>query len=483
GGLGDGCNEDWMAINLEKLSNFRVPETRMGFPDGAREGLRRSATAPSRSSISSREQPGARGRRGAGEGHGAAAAASAGAEKTGEPRWQFDCPHPFGGTHAAASVVCENTGSLLAPGPAPAKPDLPLRTRVRFEMAPGVPVPRGIGRLPGALEFRALSAFAAGGGTTEARQHRQPQRDGEDDERHCQRRTSRRRPRPRQQQQQQQPQQVLGSGQGGVGGGSGAAQGNPAAAAAAAAKELRRRQEGDAAMELWRKATLYWQHPATPLPQEALAAQKAAQARVAKNPMLATKAQDHGSRPGGSAASGWTSFFWSRRRDWEQAFGSLYYGLLSKKDCGGGGDGCHVDVEGEGFYLQCPLYTVLWRLVREGGGAGSGGAGGRLVPAAAMTRSTRRLRKRLAAAGIEFDMPLDPAGDQRDAQARDTIYETYVLEEWKAMGVTGNAKPGAVYTNEEDRSRPHLSLLTFRGHMAVHGLFDFLLETCGHPTG
>lgn len=42
----------------------------------------------------------------------------------------------------------------------------------------------------------------------------------------------------------------------------------------------------------------------------------------------------------------------------------------------------------------------------------------RLVPAAAMTRSTRRLRKRLAAAGIEFNMPLDPAGDQRDAQAR-----------------------------------------------------------------
>lgn len=42
----------------------------------------------------------------------------------------------------------------------------------------------------------------------------------------------------------------------------------------------------------------------------------------------------------------------------------------------------------------------------------------RLIPAAAMTRSTRRLRKRLTAAGIEFKMPLDPAGDLRDAQAR-----------------------------------------------------------------
>ena len=44
----------------------------------------------------------------------------------------------------------------------------------------------------------------------------------------------------------------------------------------------------------------------------------------------------------------------------------------------------------------------------------------RLVPAAAMTQSTRRLRKRLTAAGIEFKMPLDPTGDQRDAQVRNT---------------------------------------------------------------
>ncbi|CAN0296770.1 unnamed protein product, partial [Ectocarpus fasciculatus] len=132
--------------------------------------------------------------------------------------------------------------------------------------------------------------------------------------------------------------------------------------------------------------------------------------------------------------------------------------------------------EGEGFYLQCPLYTVVWRLVRERGGAEDGCS--RLVPAAVMTRSTRRLRKRLTAAGIEFGMPLDPAGDQRDAQADEDV-----LEEWKAMDATGNARPGAVYANEEDRNRPQLSLLTFRGHMAVHGLFDFLLEACGHSMG
>lgn len=38
-GASGGLDEDWMAMNLEKLSNFRVPETRMGFPEGAREVL------------------------------------------------------------------------------------------------------------------------------------------------------------------------------------------------------------------------------------------------------------------------------------------------------------------------------------------------------------------------------------------------------------------------------------------------------------
>lgn len=36
-GVGQTSTEDWMAINLEKLSNFRVPETRMGFPEGGRQ--------------------------------------------------------------------------------------------------------------------------------------------------------------------------------------------------------------------------------------------------------------------------------------------------------------------------------------------------------------------------------------------------------------------------------------------------------------
>lgn len=231
-----------------------------------------------------------------GEGPGGTAAE---AERAGEPRWHFDCPHPFGGTRTAtASGNTDSSWAAAAIAAAEAKADLPLRTRVRFEMAPGVAVPRGIGSLSGPLEFRALRAFAAGGagppGTREVRH------DGGVNEGLCRRRRRRRR--------QQQRQRVLGSGRGGAEDGPGAAQGESSSAAAAAeATESRRRQEGDEAMEMWRKAALYWQHPATPLPQEALAAQKAAQARVTKNPTFATKAQDSGSRPGGSAASGYVA--------------------------------------------------------------------------------------------------------------------------------------------------------------------------------
>lgn len=34
-----------------------------------------------------------------------------------------------------------------------------------------------------------------------------------------------------------------------------------------------------------------------------------------------------------------------------------------------------------------------------------------------------------------------------------------MLEEWKAMDATGNAKPGAVYANEEDRCELSVSFV------------------------
>ncbi|CAM9473135.1 unnamed protein product [Ectocarpus sp. 4 AP-2014] len=472
-GVGQTSTEDWMAINLEKLSNFRVPETRMGFPEGGREGLRRSATAPSRSPFLPRPE----------EQQAETRQAGAAAGRAGEPRWEFGCWHPLGRGQQqqqqrqdapvsdGTRLSDEAPDNPLSSSPPP--PDLPLRTRVRFEMAPGVAVPRGIGSLPGHLESRALRAFAAGSlgmrnrsedeGVSRQGLGRGGGNGGEGDS----------------EEEQGWSSGVAGGGsvggrrarlaetlgergrgrhEAGANDGPEAATPPATAVAAAAAVATASERKEEEAMEKWRKATLYWEHPATPLPQEALAAQKAAQSRVAKSPAHATKAQDSGARPGGSAASGWTSFFWSRRRDWEQAFGSLYYGLISRNRGGGegarGGRGSAAaaaasagEGEGEGFYLQCPLYTVVWRLVRERGGAEDEGT--QLVPAAVMTRSTRRLRKRLTAAGVEFGMPLDPWGDQRDAQASHADED--VLEEWKAMDATGNAKPGAVYANEEDR--------------------------------
>ncbi|CAN0264073.1 unnamed protein product, partial [Ectocarpus sp. 13 AM-2016] len=393
--------------------------------------LRRSATAPSRSPFPPRPE----------EHQAETRQAGAAAGTAGEPRWEFGCWHPLGRGQQQQQQQREDTpvsdGTRLTDealdnplSSSPPPPDLPLRTRVTFEMAPGVAVPRGIGSLPGHLESRALRAFAAGslgmrsrsedGGVSRQGLGRGGGNRGESDSEEEQRWSSgvagggsvgERRARLA---------ETLG--ERGRGGHEAGANDGPAAAAVTAAPE-RKEEE---AMEKWRQATLYWEHPSTPLPHEALAAQKAARSRVAKSPAHATKAQDSGARPGGSAASGWTSFFWSRRRDWEQAFGSLYYGLISRNRGGGegarGGRGGAAaaaaatgEGEGEGFYLQCPLYTVVWRLVRERGGAED--AGSRLVPAAVMTRSTRRLRKRLTAAGIEFGMPLDPAGDQRDAQA------------------------------------------------------------------
>ncbi|CAM9639588.1 unnamed protein product, partial [Discosporangium mesarthrocarpum] len=54
-----------------------------------------------------------------------------------------------------------------------------------------------------------------------------------------------------------------------------------------------------------------------------------------------------------------------------------------------------------------------------------------------------------------------------------------LLREWKELGATGNARHATAYTKEQDRSRPHVSLLLMRGQMAVHGLFDFLLQAWG----
>lgn len=272
------------------------------------QGLRRSATAPSRSPFSppAEEQQAEAPRQ-----------AEATAGRAGEPHWEFGCWHPLGRGQQQQDAPVSDGARLNDKSPdiplssSPPPSDLPLRTRVRFEMGPGITVPRGIGSLPGHLESRALRAFAAGSSGMQNRSE-----DGSDDSRQGLGRGGDNGGEGGDSEEEQGWSSGVADGGGGVGGrrarlaetlggrgrGRHEAGANDGTSAAAAAASKRKEEE---AMEKWRKATLYWEHPATPLPQEALAAQKAAQSRVAKSPAHATKAQDSGARPGGSAASGY----------------------------------------------------------------------------------------------------------------------------------------------------------------------------------
>ena len=329
----------------------------------------------------------------------------------GQEHWQFGCAHPLGETRtttttasaassahatdgASSNEALSNTGALERAGAASTAPvDLPLRTRVRFEMAPGVPVPMGIGVLPGNLESRALLAFSAGETgrhVRELQRQRPPRRrrlkpgeggeQGETESRgeielvagaegdggslaassgaelgrnlrasltcpgkaeerggnyHTEvysgrgGRESEAEPDAGAEQNAGRADIELGVGEEDTimvpdatdgeaqataaalatgGAGSATAAVAAKAAAAAAADAARGAEENaatarDEAMEEWRKATMYWAHPSTPLPQEALAMQKAAQARMAKNPAHATRAAG-GAHTGGSAGGG-----------------------------------------------------------------------------------------------------------------------------------------------------------------------------------
>lgn len=199
---------------------------------------------------------------------------------------------------------------------APAAMDLPLRSRIRFEMAPKIPVPRGISSLPGQVDYRALRDFVAGSdrevserSQTMARRRGSFHRNAERGSPGANGKSQSDRLVDRDEDGGSVPHRVRSGFDSennvGVRSKGGVFARAPAAAAKAAddaAKEAAQARED--AMERWRKATLYWAHPASPLPQEALAAQKAAHAQVAKNPAHATRAQG-GAHPGGSAASGY----------------------------------------------------------------------------------------------------------------------------------------------------------------------------------
>ncbi|CAM9424757.1 unnamed protein product, partial [Phaeothamnion confervicola] len=230
-----------------------------------------------------------------------------------------------------------------------------------------------------------------------------------------------------------------------------------AAATAAAAKA-----EDAPALAAWAAATMYWVHPSSALPPAGLSAQHTALEGLAKCPQrAAAAAPPHPQLARG--AYNWTSFFWARRRDWEDAFRSLYYGLRvqaaragradSDAGGGGGGDGGYGDGDGGGggvhsgygggrdasFYVRGPKLAALF-CVLEPAPEGPPAPGGEPAPlVAVVSRSTRQLRRKLRDAGVSFRMPLDPAADGADGREQDEA----VLREVEALGKHGGNVAGA----------------------------------------
>ncbi|CAM9862902.1 unnamed protein product, partial [Discosporangium mesarthrocarpum] len=146
GGRGvKGMGMDKMLLNLEKLSAFCVDETRMAYPEGVKEGLRRSSTAPARST-----PPPQKGEIFGDEtrGSNSTTAATAPATRDAIPR-----PLP---PESSSNQAWERGASSPIP-----RFDACLRSLVRFEMSPGQPVPPGISAMHASLEWRALRNFTA----------------------------------------------------------------------------------------------------------------------------------------------------------------------------------------------------------------------------------------------------------------------------------------------------------------------------------
>ncbi|RUS21752.1 hypothetical protein BC937DRAFT_91521 [Endogone sp. FLAS-F59071] len=99
---------------------------------------------------------------------------------------------------------------------------------------------------------------------------------------------------------------------------------------------------------------------------------------------------------------------------------------------------------------------------------------------AVLNKSTRGLRKALEKEDIPFELPLnrsandniDPNADAMDADANNN--ENVLAE----LGKLEELQPGSTRVVQRDRivGNARRSVLVFRGHMGVHGLFNFLLN-------
>jgi hypothetical protein len=178
----------------------------------------------------------------------------------------------------------------------------------------------------------------------------------------------------------------------------------------------------------------------------------------------------------GQTVNGWPVFYLTRRRDWEDAFRSLYYSLWSipcptpatssSSSRTTTAAAAAAETEITSFYTRTTTSTILWRSTVST-------ATGERAVSAVISQSTRALRRQLEEASISFSMPLHPQAATCDARDADV----------ELCAALRDSAPRGGYLAAEDRSRPQLTLLLLQGQMAVHGLFDIMLEAAGPGSG
>ncbi len=204
----------------------------------------------------------------------------------------------------------------------------------------------------------------------------------------------------------------------------------------------------EAAKSAFLAARMYWVYPATSLPAEALQYQSAALSNMLSDPSRAIQQFTCGAIHVSSLSGGWSTFFSTRRRDWEEAFRGLFCALR---------DGDPAEGEDLSFYLRCPGLSVVW--CREERGEKD------LV--AVISRSNRALRERLRAIDAVFSLPLDDRPDRDDFEA-----DNHHVKDFSVVGL----KRGQYKYPQDPPSAPYKTLLRIYGSHNVYRLFDMFLE-------
>ncbi|GAB5033192.1 Hypothetical protein NocV09_01201450 [Nannochloropsis oceanica] len=271
----------------------------------------------------------------------------------------------------------------------------------------------------------------------------------------------------------------------------------------------------DEALEIWVAASLSYAHPAEPLaasmhlPLQMV--RKTMENAFARDPAPVVGVDEGANGGGGGGNNKQTRqpdpalMLYKRLRQWEEAFRHLY--TLYRHD------------PSLTFYSQAPDFTVVWTREEDGGGGrdevgdgmeydgvkeerGKGGTKEVSQLKVVISHSRRWLRARLREADIPFSVPLAPDAEARDNEEATLPHITVMAgggnsdriprgkvgaeEELQELlsSVTGQMAGGMGMVEMQSRRRPkHLndlprqrSQLVLKGHEAVHGLFNFLLN-------